>query len=220
MSEADAYRKNAKLAYKARNFTGAADLYAKVLEIDPGAAPEVIAADRVAYAAALTSANRLDEAAVQLEMAVGHAPQDARLRYKLGQVHSRLGRHDEAVEQLEETVRLEPQVADHHWRLAAELRTLGRTTESAAALKEALKIEPNHSQARILELEQLLISTPERDGQFDDAAAMNAVAPPKDLWSGGRPGVGRGPFRHRPWMVAAEALLILLLSLWIQSQFL
>ncbi|OYX35503.1 MAG: hypothetical protein B7Y99_03055 [Caulobacterales bacterium 32-69-10] len=207
MSDAE-LRKEAKRAYKAKDFAGAAELYGRLVE--PPGSGEELSSDRAGYAAVLANLGRLDEAAVQLEQVVAASPGDAARRHKLGEILSRLGRHSEALDQLAEAARIEPQAADHHWRIAVELRTLGREREAQAALQSALALNPNHTEAQIFQLEQVLASSPERDGQF--AELETATGGVRDF-----PASSRVLLRQTPVMIAVEAVLITGLAVWLRS---
>lgn len=216
MSDIEAMRKNAKRAYKARAFGEAAELYSQLLAAPSEGAPE--AGDRLGYASALASLNRLDEAAVQMEHAIAIAPEDPRLRFKQGEILSRLGRHGAAADQFTEAARLAPDVADHHWRLALELRVLDREADAQAALRRCLEIEPSHTEAQLMQLEQIVVGAQERDGQFVELG--DGAAPPVGaVWPSAKtaPTGGRTTVRQRLWVVAVEGVLLAAVAVWLRS---
>lgn len=226
-ADADADRKNAKRAYKSKDYDTAATLFAHIVEM-PESSIIAAAGDRAAYASALVNLGKMDEATVQLVKAAELAPGDARVRYKLGEVLARLGRHTEAAAQFRHVVTLEPMVANNYWRLAVELNVLGEDAQAEEAVKRCLALEPEHTEAQILQLERSFTSDPERDGQAEEVEqpSSGALTPGRDEaglamletrgdWSG--PPQGRTPLRHRPWMIVLEAIGILAVALWLQN---
>jgi tetratricopeptide (TPR) repeat protein len=212
MSDAELTRKEAKRAYKVKDFAAAADLYAGLLD-RPAASPQAVAADRTGYASALIGLNRLDDAAVQYGHVIALTPVDAKARHKFGEILARLDRHDEAADQLAEAARLEPRNADHPFRLAVELHALGRDEESAAALQQCLSLNPKHTEAQIFQLEQSLVLSPERDALFE---LLKPPQPPQPI-AFLLPRALR--IRQSGPMIAMEALLITGAALWLRSLF-
>lgn len=222
MSDLERLRKDAKIAYKGRAYGDAAELYRQILD-EPVRDPAVLVADRTGYASALAALNQLDAAAVQLEMVLAQTPDDARLRHKMGEILSRLGRHAEAADHLAEAVRVEPDNADHHWRLAVELRALGRDDESAAELRRCLTLNPNHTEAQLWEMERALLEAPERDGQVEEGDGerqtigfLGSRQPPQRP---GRQSYQPPRMRHKPAFVIVEAVGLVLIALWLKASF-
>ena len=210
--DSELVRKDAKRAYKAQNYREAAEIYAGLIATPSDEAPEVLASDRTGYASALTSLNLLDEAAVQLEAAIGLVPNDARSHLKLGEILSRLGRHGDAADHLEAATRLGQADADTYWRLAMEFRTLGRDDECKAAIDKCLEINPDHTEGQLLQMESVLSQNPERDGQFEE---FNLIV---SGHSGQLTPLARS-VRQSPLMIFLEGLGLLLASLWVRSLF-
>jgi tetratricopeptide (TPR) repeat protein len=151
---------------------------------------------------------------------------------------ARLGRHEDAVQHLADAVRLAPESADNNWRLALELRNLGREREAAVALRRCLEIDPNHTQGRILEIEQLALNAPERDGQFEEIAPFEADRTEPQISDQllRRATAGRAASRDaavlaraeatrpvslfaQPWFLVVQAVALVLLALWLRTLF-
>ena len=238
----EALRKEAKRAYKAKDFVSAGEIYARIIEAEPQPDSAAAGADRTGYATVLVGLNRLDDAAVQFERAVAILTDDGRLHAKFAEVLSRLGRHPEAVRQIEAAIALEPDNADHYYRLAVEMRVLGREGETHAALRRCLELDPDHTNAQILQLELLSLAAPERDGQFDEeedredrrndeeGAGRESEFADGDMpvarssargsrWANRPIRPRRVRLRHRPWMIILESVLLAIMALWIRSLF-
>jgi tetratricopeptide (TPR) repeat protein len=227
MADSEALRKNAKRAYKAGELQAAVELYARLAE-DPQGDDQSRSADLFGYASALIAVNRLNEAATQIERAAALQPDDPKISVKLAEVLSRVGRHEEAADQFRNLIRLEPGSADNHWRLALELRALGRDAEAREELRRCLAINPDHTEAQIFQLEQMMLGGAERDGQSYEAEepdnanqpASGDIPPATPLRrpTASAPVARRqATWRSRPWGVAAEALVLVAVALWLKG---
>lgn len=225
-AERDILRKAAKQAYKDKTVGRAIEIYERLLSSIPADEDRAAtAADRTAFAAALASNSRLAEAAFQLEQVVAFKSDDAKARYKLAQILSRLGRHSDAVEQLEQAIAVEPSDADSYVRLAVEYRALAREGDARRALDKALALDPEHAEAQLLQLDAALLS-PERRMREDDAqeggrpqdeTARRTDGPPP--WKGKGLRREASTIQHTLPVIVFEAVALLLLSIWLRSAF-
>jgi tetratricopeptide (TPR) repeat protein len=123
-------------------FAEAEDQFRKLLADD---VPEASAAPVLQW---LERANRHDEAARLLTLAIAHWPRDSELKYRLATQYRLLGRSREALEQLQLVLQAKPRDANARCDLGAVLAEQGRMDDAARAFADAIELEPRHVLAR------------------------------------------------------------------------
>lgn len=106
-----------------------------------GTCAALLAVQTVRYAAAWRSDFAL------IEVGVRHAPDSAKVHYKLGQLLLAAGRRDEALREVQRAAEIAP---DHEYTvygLASMLRELNRLDEAREAWLRVLRIRPDHAPA-------------------------------------------------------------------------
>ena len=98
---------------------------------------------RVAYAEALTTLGRLEEAEAQLAVAVERLPDDAVAQVRLGSVLAARGKVDEAIGHLERALALDPNQIDTHRFLGIAYAVRGQETRAVPHLERALAVRPD-----------------------------------------------------------------------------
>lgn len=95
------------------------------LNMDPGSIQHLALLGR-----ALAKQGRYDEAAAQLDQAIGLAPEMPLLYEDLGSVRAYQGRHEDAVGLFEKAIRLDPRQPSAHRKLGEALAAAGRGDEA------------------------------------------------------------------------------------------
>lgn len=90
-------------------------------------------------AAALESANYLEQAAEHYERALKLQPDYDNVNHNYAVLLFRLNRHEEAAEQYRRTIALNPRFAEAHMNLGLTLWVLDRNSEAEACLKDAIR---------------------------------------------------------------------------------
>ena len=116
------------------------DHFRKAVEWDPYAVPM-----RQELAVVLSTLNRPDEAARELEQACRLAPRDAESHYKLGLAYNELGNLARATRELETVVQLDPRHSDGWYNLGLAQNTLGETEAALESLLQAEVIDPRQA---------------------------------------------------------------------------
>lgn len=117
----------------------------------------------VGIARALEAEGHLNDAASYYWGATKMSPDDAELRYTLGQILSRLNAVEQAVEQFERAVRVEPERAEFHRDLGSELSKLNDSRKAMRHLREAVRIDPGISNADFYIGRELVVIGEHRD---------------------------------------------------------
>jgi len=131
--------------FRTGNFTGAAELFKQVIELDPGnsnAHNEL----GVTY----VRLGRLEESVASFQTAIGINPDFVEARYNLGTQYCKRGKYDEAIHELTETVRIEPGHANGWNNLGVALARVDRHRDAINAYKSALQIRPASTETLML----------------------------------------------------------------------
>lgn len=139
--DAVAYNAIGELFQKKGNYSLAKDLYYKALDIDDTLSEAHHSLGRICI-----FESRWTEALEHLNKAKKLSPDDARIRHRLGQVKSGLGRLDEALREFDESIALDNEYTPAYLEKAKVLYDLRRYAEAAdlcrLALKNIPKIDP------------------------------------------------------------------------------
>ena len=127
------------LAQSEQDFTASIASFRRALELSPR---HTLA--RYNLALVLKRADRLTEAADELERAVAIEPR-AEAQYTLGVIYWQQGNLDRAAAALRAAVAVEPEYADAYATLGAVLKQKGDGTNAAAALRRAVALRPDSS---------------------------------------------------------------------------
>lgn len=134
--------KQAESALKDSDFDRASAYFEKMLVLARGK-PELLLFGHLRLAS--LHAARRDYAKLKRHFlkAIALDPDDAELRFRLGEAVLALGKRREAVAAFRSAVERAPQVAEYHRRYAEGLLRLGRHDDAEAAFRRALAVEPN-----------------------------------------------------------------------------
>lgn len=121
MPESEPSIRRAVAAMKANRPLRAEEICRDHLNMDPGSIQHLALLGR-----ALAKQGRYDEAAAQLNQAIGLAPEVPLLYEDLGTVRGYQGQHDTAIELFEKAIRLDPRQPSAHRKLGVALAAAGR----------------------------------------------------------------------------------------------
>ena len=125
MPESEPSIRRAVAAMKANRPLRAEEICRDHLNMDPGNIQHLALLSR-----ALAKQGRYDEAAAQLNQAIGLAPEVPLLYEDLGAVRAYQGRHEDAIGLFEKAIRLDPRQPSAHRRLGEALAAVGRGDEA------------------------------------------------------------------------------------------
>ena len=125
MPESEASIRRAVAAMKANRPLRAEEICRDHLRAEPGSIQHLAMLGR-----ALAKQGRYDEAAAQLDQAIGLAPEVPLLYEDLGTVRGFQDRHEDAVALFEKAIRLDPRQASAHRKLGQALAAAGRGGEA------------------------------------------------------------------------------------------
>lgn len=138
-----AYESRGIRALDQKNFTEAAALFRKGLEIAPGTA-----ALQHRLGTALYMMGEVVKAREHFEAAVRVSPDYHLAQYSLGVLLQADGRHTEAIERFIAALRSRPSHTEAHVRLAASLRRVGRAKDALPHYEQAVLLQPDLVEAR------------------------------------------------------------------------
>ena len=133
--------------FRARDYAGAAELLAPLVERGAGDEGPPMREVRLQYGVTLLRLKRTEEGVAQLRLAVELDPANPRAHEKLGVGLGRLGQDLEALPCLERAAAMAPDNAEYQWRVGEQYRRLGRSEEARAAFQRSLALDPGYRRA-------------------------------------------------------------------------
>ncbi|HVV84317.1 MAG TPA: tetratricopeptide repeat protein [Kofleriaceae bacterium] len=115
---------------------GAAALYARALDLDPGLAAAMTNLGNLRYRQGDLSAAR-----TMYEQAIEHDPSQAEARYNLGNLLDDQGDTERAIAELRRVCQLSPEFADAHYNLGLMLARVGGEAQARAAFERYLELD-------------------------------------------------------------------------------
>jgi tetratricopeptide (TPR) repeat protein len=99
------------------------------------------------YGRALVDANRVDEAMVQYQRALGLNPNYADAEYDLGLAYAHKGQSAEAIDHYQKALKINPDSASAHNNLGNVFFKIGQLDQAEAQYEAALKTKPDYGEA-------------------------------------------------------------------------
>lgn len=115
---------------------GAAQLYLRALDLDPGLAAAMTNLGNLRY-----RQGDLVAARAMYEQAIEHDPGQAEARYNLGNLLDEQGETERAIAELRRVCQLAPEFADAHYNLGLVLARVGGDAQARAAFERYLELD-------------------------------------------------------------------------------
>ncbi|MFQ5787210.1 MAG: tetratricopeptide repeat protein [Thermodesulfobacteriota bacterium] len=128
--------------HQSGNLTGAAHLYHKILEKDPGHVDAVFL-----LGTSNLQQRNLGLAVTFLKKAIALKPDHARAHNNLGTTFQEQGKFDEAIGCYRKAIRLNPGYADAHYNIGVLLQKQGKDNDAVTSYKRATEINPDYVEA-------------------------------------------------------------------------
>ena len=128
--------------HKKNNLQIAANLYKKVLKINPNHFES-----NYYLGILLGQKRRFDLAKSLLQKAIQIQPNHAMIHNNLGNMQGELGEYQNAMNSYEKAIAIKPDYLDAHYNFGLVLQKLGKLEKAISSYEKAIQIQPNHAMA-------------------------------------------------------------------------
>jgi tetratricopeptide (TPR) repeat protein len=177
LDSAVSYESLGMQALRHRDWTGAAQIFRKGLDVAPGDASL-----RYWMATAMIASGDAAGAEREFRQVIRTQPDFAKAHFSLGAILDQRGQKDAALQEYEAAVRAAPNMPEARLRLADTLRLLNRMQPAVAQYEEAVRLDPGVA-AAWLGGAQALIAVGDRARARDWIARGQRLHPGRPEWS-------------------------------------